>query len=248
MIPWVQLDTATVPGGGALRLMQRGTEFSIMAGATPLMNSRMSSSEVVLAELASERLRGRPNCRVLIGGYGMGFTLRAALAGFGADARIVVAELVPAVIAWARGPMAELTAGGLDDPRVSIHDGDVGGVIAAARGGFDAILLDVDNGPDGLSREENDRLYNRRGLEAARRALRSKGLLAIWSAAPNKAFMERLGHAGFAVEEIKARANKGRGVRHIIWAATNPAVRPPVDRERPRQDGHRGGRQTLRRT
>src|ERR1700748_2937684 len=108
MIPWGQLDTAAVPGGGALRLMQRGTEFSIMAGATPLMNSRMSSSEVVLAGLAAERLRGRPNCRVLIGGYGMGFTLRAALAGFGADTRIVVAELVPAVIAWARGPMAEL--------------------------------------------------------------------------------------------------------------------------------------------
>jgi spermidine synthase len=234
MIPWVQLDTATVPGGGQLRLMQRGTEFSIMAGATPLMNSRMSSSETVLAELACERLRDRPNCRVLIGGYGMGFTLRAALAGFRADARIVVAELVPAVIAWARGPMAALTAGCLDDPRVSIHEGDVGGVIAAARGGFDAILLDVDNGPDGLSRDDNDKLYNRRGLEAARRALRPKGLLAIWSAAPNKAFMERLGQSGFVVEEIKARANKGKGVRHIIWAATNPGsgARAPAGHRR----------------
>ncbi|MEP6829783.1 MAG: hypothetical protein ABI963_05550 [Rhizomicrobium sp.] len=224
MIPWVHLDTATVPGGGSeLKLMQRGGEFSIMAGSIPLMNSRMSSSEVVLAELACDRLRGKPNAHILIGGYGMGFTLRAALAGLKADARITVAELVPAVIKWARGPMAELTANGLSDPRVNIREVDVGGLIASAQASFDAILLDVDNGPDGLSRSENDRLYNLRGLHAARKALRPKGLLAIWSAAPNKEFFNRLGHAGFVVEEIKARANKGRGVRHIIWAATNPA-------------------------
>jgi spermidine synthase len=225
MIPWVHLGTAKVPGGSELKLMQRGMEFSIMAGAIPLMNSRMSSSETVLADAACERLRGRRACRVLIGGYGMGFTLRAALAGFGADAQIVVAELVPEVIAWARGPMAELTAGALRDPRVTIHEGDVAALIASSRGGFDAILLDVDNGPDGLSRSANDRLYDMRGLEAARNALRPKGLLAIWSAAPNAAFAARLGRAGFAVDEIKARANKGRGVRHIIWAATKPAAR-----------------------
>jgi spermidine synthase len=223
MIPWVHLDTATVPGGGELKLMQRGQEFSIMAGSIPLMNSRMSSSETALAELACDRLRGRANPRVLIGGYGMGFTLRAALAGFGADARITVAELVPAIIQWARGPMAELTANGLSDPRVGIREVDVGSLIASAQASFDAILLDVDNGPDGLSRAANDGLYNLRGLHAARKALRPKGLLAIWSAAPNKEFVQRLGRAGFAVEEIKARANKGRGVRHIIWAATNPA-------------------------
>jgi spermidine synthase len=225
MIPWVHLGTAKVPGGSELKLMQRGMEFSIMAGAIPLMNSRMSSSETVLADAACERLRGRRACRVLIGGYGMGFTLRAALAGFGADAQIVVAELVPEVIAWARGPMAELTAGALRDPRVTIHEGDVAALIASSRGGFDAILLDVDNGPDGLSRSANDRLYDMRGLEAARNALRPKGLLAIWSAAPNAAFAARLGRAGFAVDEIKARANPGRGVRHIIWAATKPAAR-----------------------
>jgi len=224
MIPWVHLDSATVPGGGGeLRLMRRGNEFSIMAGATVLMNSRMSSSETALAELACDRLRGRRNCRILIGGYGMGFTLRAALAGFDADVRILVAELVPAVMAWARGPMAELTADGLSDPRVSIREADVGEVIASARASFDAILLDVDNGPDGLSRSANNKLYTLRGLEAARKALRPKGLLAIWSAAPNREFADRLRRAGFAVDEIKARANKGRGVRHIIWAATNPA-------------------------
>jgi spermidine synthase len=152
----------------------------------------------------------------------MGFTLRAALAGLGKDARVTVAELVPAVLAWARGPMAELAAGCLDNPRVSIHEGDVGAAIASAQAKFDAILLDVDNGPDGLSRSANDRLYDMQGLKAARRALRPKGLLAVWSAAPNKVFTERLSRAGFAVEEIKTRANKGRGVRHIIWAAINP--------------------------
>jgi spermidine synthase len=225
VIPWVHLDTAAVPGGeGELKLMQRGAEFSIMAGAIPLMNSRMSSSETALAELACERVHGRRNSRILIGGYGMGFTLRAALGGLGTDARVMVAELVPAVLEWARGPMAELTAGCLSDPRVSIHEGDVGVQIASARANFDAILLDVDNGPDGLSRSANDRLYTLRGLLAARNALRPKGLLAIWSAAPNKAFAARLGSAGFAVDEIKARANKGRGVRHIIWAATRPAT------------------------
>lgn len=222
MIPWVHLDTATVPGGdGELRLMRRGNEFSIMAGAITLMNSRMSCSETALAELVCDRLRGHRNCRMLIGGYGMGFTLRAALAGLGTDARILVAELVPAVMEWARGPMAKLTGDSLTDPRVSIREVDVGGVIASARASFDAILLDVDNGPDSLSRSANDRLYDLRGLETARNALRPKGLLAVWSAAPDKEFAKRLGRAGFAVDETKARANKGRGVRHVIWLATN---------------------------
>jgi len=224
MIPWLHLDTATVPGGGQLRLMQRGAEFAIMAGATPLMNSRMSSSEIVLAEVACARLRGVRRARLLIGGYGMGFTLRAALAGLDKDASVTVAELVPEVLAWARGPMAELAAGCLDDSRVTIHDGDVGEAIAVARAGFDAILLDVDNGPDGLSRAANDRLYTVRGLEAARRALKPGGMLAIWSAAPSKPFTSRLQRAGFAVEEIQARANKGRGVRHVIWVAANPGA------------------------
>lgn len=223
MKPWITLDTAEVPGGGEFRLLRRDREFSIMVGSNTLMNSRMSGSEIALAELACDRLRGRRNCRVLIGGYGMGFTLRAALAGLGRDARVIVAELVPAVVTWARGPMAELTGGSLNDPRVTIRDGDVWDVIAAERAGFDAILLDVDNGPDGLSQSVNDRLYALRGLQAARRALRPGGLLAVWSAAPSAAFTARLGQAGFAVDEIKARANKGRGVRHVIWAATNKA-------------------------
>jgi spermidine synthase len=161
---------------------------------------------------------------MLIGGYGMGFTLRAALAGLGGDAEILVAELVPAVMAWARGPMAELTGDCLDDRRVNIREVDVGAVITSGRASFDAILLDVDNGPEGSSRSANDSLYNLRGLEAARRALRPKGILAVWSAAPDTAFASRLVRAGFSVEEIRVRGNKGRGGRHIIWIATNPAV------------------------
>jgi spermidine synthase len=233
MIAWVHLDTAKVPGGDELKLMRRGGEFSIMAGAVTLMNSRMSGSEIALAELACERLRGRKDCRMLIGGYGMGFTLRAALSGLGAGAHIVVAELVPAVIAWARGPMAELTGGSLADPRVSIREGDVGVAIGAARSRFDAILLDVDNGPEGLTRKANDALYDLRGLSAARAALRPGGVLAVWSAAPDADFKRRLGHAGFAVEEVQARAHKGRGGRSIIWIATNTAgglARPAYSR------------------
>jgi spermidine synthase len=219
MLPWVELGRTTVPGDGAeLRLMQRGGEFAIMAGSIALMNSRMTGSEIALADVACERLKGRRNVRMLIGGYGMGFTLRAALAGLGTDAKIEVAELVPAVLDWARGPMAELTAGSLDDPRVSIHDGDVGAAIGAAPASYDAILLDVDNGPDGLSRVANEKLYTRAGLETARQALKPSGLLIVWSAAPDRAFAARLGHAGFAVvEEITARAHKGRGGRYVIW-------------------------------
>jgi spermidine synthase len=224
MIPWIHLHTATVPGGGGeLRLLRRGNELSIMAGAITLMNSRTSGSETALAEFVCDRLRGRRDCRILIGGYGMGFTLRAALAGLGPDAHILVAELVPAVLEWAQGDMAELTADSFGDPRVSIREADVGDLIASGRASFDAILLDVDNGPDGLSRSANDSLYDLRGLETARKALRPRGLFAIWSAAPNRGFVSRLGQAGFAVEEIKIRANKGRGARNVIWAATNMA-------------------------
>jgi spermidine synthase len=153
--------------------------------------------------------------------YGMGSTLRAALSRLATDAQVVVAELVPAVINWARGPMADLTAGCLADPRVSLQQVDVGHLIGSAGSGFDAILLDVDNGPDALSRAENGRLYDLKGLRAARKALCPGGLLAVWSAAPDVAFKRRLGQAGFAVDEITARAHKGRGGRYVIWIATN---------------------------
>ena len=222
MIPWILLDKAAVPGGSELRLMRRGAEFSILSGPTTLMSSRMSGSEIALAELACARIGGRAKCHVLIGGFGMGFTLRAALAKLGKDARVTVAELVPTVLAWARGPMAELSAACLADPRVSIREEDVRGTIASGAR-FDAILLDVDNGPDGLTQGANDELYDHIGLRAARKALRPGGVLAVWSAAPSKEFPKRLGQAGFAVEEIKTRANSnGKGARHIIWIGTAP--------------------------
>jgi spermidine synthase len=166
-------------------------------------------------------MRGGAKPRLLIGGLGMGFTLRAALSALDADARIIVAELVPEVVAWARGPMAEVFAGCLDDPRVSVREQDVGHVIHGGPAAFDAILLDVDNGPEGLSREANDALYSARGLAAAHRALRPGGVLAVWSSGPDPRFTQRLRRAGFDVDEVNTRANGKRGgARHVIWMAT----------------------------
>lgn len=221
MTPWVELDRARVPGGDELRLMQRGAEFSIMTGTTELMNSRLSGSEQALATLPLARLADRAAPTVLIGGLGMGFTLRAVQAAR-PDAIVTVAELVPAVVRWARGPLAPLFAGSLDGPRVTIAEADVGELIRGTRGAWDAILLDVDNGPDGLSRKGNDALYAAGGLRAAFAALAPGGSLAVWSAAPDRAFTARLGAAGFVVEEKRVRAHAGRGARHLIWLATRP--------------------------
>jgi spermidine synthase len=220
MVPRELIDIAQVPGGDELRLFRRGADFMIVLDRNELMNSRMSGSEEALATMSIERIAERKAPQVLIGGYGMGFTLRAALAMLPADAQVVVAELVPQIIDWARGPMAELAAGCLDDPRVDVMIGDVGVEIGRTRTGYDAILLDVDNGPDGLTRLGNDRLYSMRGLQAARAALAPGGVLAVWSAAPDKAFARRLDEAGFAVEEITVRArSNGKGAKHVIWFA-----------------------------
>jgi spermidine synthase len=219
MIPRELIDTAEVPGGEPLRLFRRGEDFMIVLERNELMNSRMSGSEELLATMTLERLATRAP-HVLIGGYGMGFTLRAALAVLGAEARVTVAELVPKIVEWARGPMAALTAGCLDDARVTLVEDDVGAAIAGGRGAYDAILLDVDNGPDGLTRLENDRLYTMTGLERARAALRPGGVLAVWSAGPDPRFARRLRDAGFAVEEVAVRARRnGKGPRHVIWFA-----------------------------
>ena len=219
MTPRIELATAQVPGGEELRLYRRGDEFIVALGGNQLMSTRVSASEIALADMTIERL-GNDRAHLLIGGYGMGFTLRAALAKLGPEARVTVAELVPQIIEWARGPMAAVTQGCLNDPRVDVRVGDVGAVIADAGGAYDAILLDVDNGPDGLTREANDGLYSTAGLSAARRALRPGGILAIWSAAPDPAFTRRLKNAAFDVDEIavRARAN-GKGARHVIWFA-----------------------------
>ncbi len=220
MIPWETLDTAAIPGGSeTLRLKQRGTEFSIMLGSNELMNSRLSGSEAALAGLTIERLKSSAP-RVLIGGLGLGFTLRAALPLLPPTAQVTVVELVLAVVDWARGPLAALHGQSLDDPRVSITVEDVGTTIRAARAAWDAILLDVDNGPEGLSRAGNDALYSAAGLAAAQAALAPSGLLAVWSAGPDAGFTRRLRATGMAVEEISVRAGTTkRGARHVIWLA-----------------------------
>lgn len=221
MLPWIELDRATIPGeDGTLRLKQRGQEFSIMLGPIELMNSRLSGSEEALATFSCERLEGCAKPAMLIGGLGMGFTLRAALGALPDDAKVTVAELVPAVVDWARGSMAEVHKGTLDDPRVDLHVGDVGALIRSKKAAYDAILLDVDNGPDGLTRASNDSLYSLAGLRAAWQALRPKGVLAVWSSAPDAAFTRRLRDAGFLAEEKHVRANGKRGgARHVIWMA-----------------------------
>ena len=218
MLPWIELDRAALPGGGALRLMRRGQEFSIKLGVAELMTSRLFGSEEALATLAAERLRSVRAPRILIGGLGMGFTLRAALGAFGPEARIVVAELVPAVVSWARGPMAELFGASLDDARVELAVADVAALIRVPKAPYDAILLDVDNGPEGMTQSANDGLYSTWGLRAARTALRPGGVLAVWSQGPDAAFAQKFAKAGFGVEEKRVRARGAQGgARHVIW-------------------------------
>lgn len=220
MTPRERIGTAQVPGGKELKLFRRGGDFIIVMDRNELMSSRMSGSEIALATMTLDRLGPRKAMHMLIGGYGMGFTLRAALDRLDGSACVTVAELVPEIIAWARGPMAELADGCLDDPRVKLVEQDVAELIAAERGAYDAILLDVDNGPDGLTRPDNDGLYSNEGLAAARRALRPDGVLAIWSAAPDVAFGRRLERAGFAVDTVRVRAREsGKGASHVIWFA-----------------------------
>jgi len=216
------IDTAQVPGGEELRLFRHGRDFMIVLDRNELMSSRMSGSEEALATMSLERIAGHKRKHLLIGGYGMGFTLRKALETIGGDGRVTVAELVPKIVEWARGPMKELEAGCLDDPRVDLVEADVALIIAGARAEFDAILLDVDNGPDGLVRDENGQLYSRAGLLAAREALKPGGVLAIWSAGPDPAFATRLRKARFDVDEVRVRArSNGKGAKHVIWFARN---------------------------
>jgi spermidine synthase len=221
MTPRELLATAQIPGGDEMRLYRRGEDHMILLERTELMSTRMSGSEEALATLTAERLGSRPKQRWLIGGYGMGFTLRAALKALPADAEVTVAELVPEIMEWAQGPMAELNAAGLADKRTRIHMGDVAEPIRNHAGGFDAILLDVDNGPDALVRAANQWLYEPGGLAITKAALKPRGVLAIWSAAPDARFSKTLLQAGFRVEdqEVRGRSN-GKGPHHFIWFAS----------------------------
>jgi spermidine synthase len=211
-----------VPGSKAeLRLYKRGEEFSIRLDRCELMNSRMHGSEDALAELACARIAERARPRILIGGLGMGYTTAAALQRLKADAQLVVAELVPAVVKWNKGPLAELAGRPLEDDRVTIREVDVAQILKVEHGAYDAILLDVDNGPEGLTRKGNDWLYSRAGLAAAFKALRSAGVLAVWSAGADRVFTQRLREAGFEVDEVHVSSRGARkGARHTIWLAT----------------------------
>ena len=228
MITRELLGTAQVPDGAELKLYAHGRDFMIVMGNNELMSTRLRGSEEALATMTIERMPGRAAPQLLIGGYGMGFTLRAALAKLGPKAQVTVAELVPEIIAWAKGPMADVEAGSLSDPRVRLKMGDVAEAILLAPEPLDAILLDVDNGPDGLVRDDNKRLYSKAGLHNARKALVPGGILAVWSAFPDPKFKRRMEEVGFEVDEVEVRARvdangKGKGPRHVIWFARTEA-------------------------
>ena len=223
MIPRILLGTATIPGTDKeLQLYQSGELFSIkIPGRGDLMNSRVHGSEKALADLACAKLGGNEKPRLLIGGLGMGFTLAAALKVTGPDAELVVAELVPEVVEWNRTLIGAPAGDPLTDKRSSVYVGDVADVIRQEPAGFDAILMDVDNGPEALVRRENDWLYSAAGLRTTRAALRSRGVLAIWSSSPDRAFSKRLRQAGFDVCEHVVRPHRaGKGPRHHIWIGT----------------------------
>ena len=228
MIAWELIERAPVPGSQeVLELHRRGDEFSIRVAGQELMNSRQHGSEEKLAELACAAITHQLEPRVLIGGLGMGFSLAAALAKLDDGAHVTVAELVPAVIDWNRAVLGALAGQPLGDPRVHVEQADVAVLIAADIARYDAIVLDVDNGPAGLTRADNDGLYGRTGLQAALRALRPNGVLGVWSAASAPAFTQRLRRTGFDVHEHSARARGPRGgAHHTIWIARNVARSP----------------------
>jgi spermidine synthase len=223
MQPWIHLDKTNIPGGGELKLSQRGDEFSIRLAGNELMNSRLSGSEEALATLSCARIADRKRPRILIGGLGMGFTLRAALAVLGPEAKVVVAELLPAVIAWARGPMAALFGDCLDDPRVTIEQIDVARLINPGAGGWDAILLDVDNGPIAMVQDGNERLYQGQGLVAIMRALKPRGRVTFWSASQDTAFAKRLTKGHFKAEVVPCKAYpQAKRKTHTIFVGDRP--------------------------
>lgn len=222
MLPWIQLSKARVPGegNGELLLQQRGDEYSIRVDGYELMNTRVHGSEDALAEIACAYLSDASRAHVLIGGLGMGFTLGAVLKSIGPMGKATVAELVPEVVEWNRGPMGDAAGRPLDDPRTVVRVGDVADVILASAAAFDAILLDVDNGPTSLVARGNDRLYTIKGLHAARKALRPGGVLAIWSSSEEPAFTRRLNQNGFSADVQKVGSTgRTRGPRYWVWIA-----------------------------
>ena len=225
MKPWELLGQACTPEGDDLTLMRRSGEYVILANGRTLMSSRMHGSEEALATLACRRARTLEEPCVLVGGLGMGFTLRATLDLLPPAATVVVAELLPAVVEWNRGPLGPLAEHPLKDRRVRVDVGDVAATLRSGAARFDAVLLDVDNGPDALTAPHNAALYNDRGLAAIRAALKIDGVLAVWSAREDRKFEQRLRHGAFTVEvaRVRGRLKKG-GPHHAIFLGHNPAA------------------------
>ena len=220
---WTLLGEAPIPGTGRSLSLYRGKDdffIKISSGGGELMSTRKHGSEDALGALPCRRLGNRETQRVLIGGLGMGFTLAAALKEVGPGAEVTVAELIPEVVDWNRGPLGECSGFPLDDPRTIVHVGDVVKLLRRKRGYYDVIALDVDNGPEGLTQSSNDWLYSGSGIVAAQEALTPNGILAYWSAGPDQAFHDRLRRCGFMVEEATAYAHGNKGARHIIWLAS----------------------------
>ncbi|CAA0107838.1 hypothetical protein [Zhongshania aliphaticivorans] len=225
MIPWKKLGTAQIPNnGGELQLSQRGEEFSIRLSGVrgELMNSRVYNSEQVLAELGCTALKDKADAHVLVGGMGMGYTLAASLQSVSSTAKVTVAELIPDVIEWNKGPLGECAKNPLQDPRTEVYLGDVAELLEPQQEKYDAVLLDVDNGPEGLTHADNNWLYSQIGLETIFNALKPEGILAIWSAGADSMFTIRLKKARFKVSIHTVRARVGKGSRHTIFIAQRP--------------------------
>lgn len=225
MTPWTELGRAQIPNqGGELKLSQRGDEFSIRLSGIrgELMNSRLYNSEKVLAELGCAYLKSTANAQVLVGGLGMGYTLASALKQVSADSTVTVAELIPEVVTWNQGPLGDCAKNPLKDPRAKVHIGDVKNLLNIKKPTYDAILLDVDNGPEGLTHKDNSGIYSSQGLENIYQTLKPKGMLAVWSAGPDYLFTVRLKKAGFKADSRIVRARPGKGSRHTIFLARKP--------------------------
>jgi spermidine synthase len=215
----VEIDRSPVPGGGQMVLYRRNDDFMVLVDGLELMGSRAHASEEQLALLACDGLRAVPGARVLVGGLGMGFTVRAALRKLGDDAWLDVAELVPAVVRWNRGVLAPLAGAPLEDPRVHVIEKDVAHVLKEADALYDAIMLDVDNGPSALTSRTNARLYDDAGLKRTLRALRPGGVLAVWSTSDDPSFTRRLDATGYTSRIERPAARVGGGGRHVVWLA-----------------------------
>lgn len=219
------LDRALIPGGGGeLLFYQRSDDYTIEVVGQPgeLMTTALHGSEDALADLALQKIKDPAKASVVVGGLGMGFTLAAVLRLVGENGKVVVAELVPQVVDWNKGPMGAFAGYPVNDPRTIMHVGDVLELIRSGKAAYDAILLDTDNGPEGLTQASNNRLYSHRGLRSAYEALKPGGVLAVWSTHPDAPFTRRLGMAGFRVEEQKVFAHRDKGTKHHLWFATRP--------------------------